>query len=50
MIHTEDLDELIVPPDGHPKVSTDTAIDYQCQYRDMVHSVFTPKVGGFWHF
>ena len=47
MIHTEDLDELIVPPDGHPKVSTDTAIDYQCQYRDMVAEHMMKQTSGY---
>ena len=36
MIDGDDMDELVVPPDGHPRVSEATAITYQQLFRDLI--------------
>ena len=36
MIDGDDMDELIVPPDGYPRVSQTTAITYQQLFRDLI--------------
>ena len=47
MIDSEDMDELIVPPDGHPKVSAVTAIEYQQLWRDMVAEHMAKETSGY---
>ena len=47
MIESEDMDELILPPDGHPRVSKVTAVEYEKVLRDHIAEYMLESTSGY---